>query len=96
MILFEVDATGIAFFEFECDAPRSIDIDRIARRFEASQGMEFEVGDVHLFGRVSTISLQDGSPFGFRQSVPELAMSITENNRAFRGIIAVEDLSNAM
>lgn len=30
------------------------------------------------------------------QSVPELAVSITDNNRALRGVIPLEDLSNAM
>jgi hypothetical protein len=30
------------------------------------------------------------------QSVPELAVSMTDNNRALRGVIPLEDLSNAM
>jgi hypothetical protein len=30
------------------------------------------------------------------QSVPELAVSITENNRVLRGVIPLEDISNAM
>ena len=36
--------------EFKRNAPRSIHVDRIARRLEASQGMEIKPGDVHLFG----------------------------------------------
>jgi hypothetical protein len=36
--LFEVDATGITVFEFKRDTTRSIHMDRIAGRFEASQG----------------------------------------------------------
>jgi hypothetical protein len=30
------------------------------------------------------------------QSVPELAVSITDKNRAFRGVIPLEDISDAM
>ncbi len=47
MILFEVDATGVTVFER--NAPRSVDMDRIARRFEASQGVEIKAGDIHFF-----------------------------------------------
>jgi hypothetical protein len=50
VILFEVDATSVTVFEFERDAPWSIYMDRIPRRFEASQGMEIKAGDVHLYG----------------------------------------------
>ena len=50
MILFEVDAPGVAILEFERDAPRSIYMDRIAQWFEASQGMEIKAGDVHFLG----------------------------------------------
>ena len=50
MILFEVDAASVAVFELERDAPRSVDMDRITRRFEASQGMEIKAGHIHLFG----------------------------------------------
>jgi len=50
VILFEVDATGVAIFEFERDTPRSIYMDRIARWFEASQGMKIKAGDIHFLG----------------------------------------------
>jgi hypothetical protein len=49
VVLFEVDATGVIVFEFKRNAPWSIDMDRIARRFEASQGMEIKAGDIHFF-----------------------------------------------
>jgi hypothetical protein len=39
-MLFEVDAAGVAAFELERDAPWSIHMDRIARGFEASEGVE--------------------------------------------------------
>jgi hypothetical protein len=42
-------SAGIAIFEFECDAPRPIYMDRITRWFEASQGMEIKTWDVHFF-----------------------------------------------
>jgi hypothetical protein len=50
MILLEIDAAGIAVLEFECDAPGPIDVDRIARRIETSQGMKIETGKVHFLG----------------------------------------------
>ncbi len=50
MILFEIDPTSIAFFEFKRDAPWSIHMDRVARRFKAAQGMKIKAGDIHLFG----------------------------------------------
>jgi hypothetical protein len=54
MVLFEVDTAGITFLEFERDAPLSIHMDRIAHRFEASQGMEIKARNAHCrmyFGR---------------------------------------------
>jgi hypothetical protein len=50
MVLLEIDATGLAVFEFERDAPRSIDVDRIAFRIEPLQGMKVEARDVHFLG----------------------------------------------
>ena len=49
VILFEIDPTSIAFFEFKRDAPWSIHMDRVARRFKAAQGMKIKAGDIHLF-----------------------------------------------
>ena len=48
VILFEVDAAGVTVFEFERDAPWSIYMDQIARRFGASQGMEIKAGLLFL------------------------------------------------
>jgi hypothetical protein len=48
VILFEVDPARVAVLEFEGDAPRSVHMDRIARRLEAPQGIEIEPGDVHF------------------------------------------------
>jgi hypothetical protein len=48
VILFEVDPASVAVHEFEGNAPWSVHMDRIARRFEASQGMEIEAGKVHF------------------------------------------------
>ena len=48
VILFEVDAAGVTVFEFERDAPWFIHMDQIARRFEASQGMEIKAGLLFL------------------------------------------------
>jgi hypothetical protein len=50
MVSFEIDVAGLAIFEFERDAPRSIDVDRIAFRIESLQGMKVEARNVHFLG----------------------------------------------
>jgi len=58
MVLFEIAAAGVAIFEFERNAPRSIDVDRIALRIEPLQGMKVEARDVHFLspeGNVETV-----------------------------------------
>ena len=50
MILFEIDAAGFAIFEFEGDAPGSIDVNRIAPRVESVQRMKVEARNVHFLG----------------------------------------------
>ena len=50
MVLLEIDVTGFAIFEFEGDAPWSIDVDRIALRVEPLQGMKVEARNVHFLG----------------------------------------------
>ena len=48
MVLFEIDATGLAIFEFKGNAPWSIDVDRIALWVEPMQRMKIEAWDVHF------------------------------------------------
>jgi hypothetical protein len=50
VVLFEIDATGFAIFELERDAPRSIDVDRMAFRVESLQRMKIEARNVHFLG----------------------------------------------
>src|SRR5258708_1274147 len=50
MVLLEIDPTGFAILEFEGDAPRSIDVDRIALRIEPLQGMKVEARNIHFLG----------------------------------------------
>jgi hypothetical protein len=50
VVLLEIDAAGLAIFEFERDAPRSIDMDRVAFRVESLQRMKIETRDVHFLG----------------------------------------------
>jgi hypothetical protein len=45
MVLLEIDAAGFAIIEFGGDAPRSIDVHRIALRIESLQGMKVEAGE---------------------------------------------------
>ena len=48
MILLEIYPAGVAVFEFERDTPRSVHVDRVTCRIEASQRMEIEPGGVHF------------------------------------------------
>jgi len=48
VVLFEVNAISIATFEFECDAPWSIDMDRIAGWIESLERVKVEAGNVHF------------------------------------------------
>jgi hypothetical protein len=50
VILLEIDTAHFAIFEFERDAPRPVDMDRIANRLKTSQWMKIETRDVHFFG----------------------------------------------
>jgi hypothetical protein len=64
MVLFEINAAGLAVFEFEGDAPRSIDVDRIAFRIEPLQGMEVEARNVHFlgsYGDVETVKSRENA-----------------------------------
>src|SRR5260370_40623158 len=69
MILFEIDAAGVAIFEFERDAPRSIDVDRITFRIEPLQGMKVETRDVHFLspdGNLETVEPRKNALVHFR------------------------------
>src|ERR1700733_2040975 len=50
VVLLEIDATGVTVFKLECDAPRTIDMDRIPRRSKASQGVKVKAWHVHFVG----------------------------------------------
>jgi hypothetical protein len=61
MVLLEIDAQSIAILEFECDAPWSIDVNRIARRL-ATKDMKIETGDVHVCGATCAIKGVQAAP----------------------------------
>jgi hypothetical protein len=42
MVLLEIDPEGISGIEFEGDAPRAIDVDRVAGWNKTSQGMKIK------------------------------------------------------
>ena len=48
MILLEIDAQSLAGIKLESDAPRPVDMNRVAGRNEAFQGMEIKPWKVHL------------------------------------------------
>jgi hypothetical protein len=47
-----IDAIGIAVDEFQCYAPRNVEVDRVT--LAAFQRAEVETGDIHVFGRVAS------------------------------------------
>src|ERR1700736_1814400 len=69
MILLQIDTAGFAIFEFEGDAPRAIDVDRITFRTEPLQGMKVEARDVHFLGSdgdVETVEPRENALMHFR------------------------------
>src|SRR5258708_15703944 len=68
VVLFEIDATGFAIFELERDAPRSIDMDRIALRIKPLQRMKIEARNVHFLGLDGDIEARQASLSGFSYS----------------------------
>jgi hypothetical protein len=64
MVRFEINAAGLAVFELEGDAPRSIDMDRIPFRIEPLQGMKVEARNVHFlgsYGDVETVKSRENA-----------------------------------
>ena len=55
MVLLEIDTEGISGIEFKGDAPRAIDVDRVAGWNKTSQGMIIKTGQIHLLRRVRGI-----------------------------------------
>jgi hypothetical protein len=69
VILLEIDPAGVAIFEFERDAPRSVDMDRIAFRVKAVQSVKVEAGDIHFLGvggDVETVQPRENALLHFR------------------------------
>src|SRR5260370_40713263 len=54
VVLLEIDTAGFAILEFEGNAPRSIDVDRIARRIESVQRVKVEAGTFISSARKAT------------------------------------------
>src|ERR1700680_5276727 len=76
MILLEIDATGLAIFEFEGNAPWSINVDRIAPRIKSLQGMKVEARNVHFLGSdgdVETIEPRENAFVHLRVNLRTLA-----------------------
>ena len=48
MILLEINSSSLSLFKLEGDAPRAVDMNRIARRFVAPQSMEVEAREVKV------------------------------------------------
>jgi len=51
MVLFKIDTESVTRVEFKSDAPRAVDVNRIAGRHESFQRVKVKPGKVHLFRR---------------------------------------------
>ena len=49
MVLLKVDPKSVARVEFKSDAPRAVDVNRIARGNESFQRVKVKPGKIHLF-----------------------------------------------
>src|SRR6267378_2414066 len=89
VVLLEIDATGFAIFELEGDAPRSIDVDRIALRIKPLQRMKIEARNVHFLGSdgdIETIEPCENSFMHIRTDLRTLALGPEfRKSRAFEG-----------
>ena len=77
MILFIVHTISVPIFEFERDAPWSIDVDRIAFWIEPLQGVKVEAWDVHFLSsdsNVETIEPRENAFVHFRIDLRALAL----------------------
>ena len=48
MILFQVDLGSVSVGEFECNAPRTVDMDRVPGGSEAEERVKVETGNIQL------------------------------------------------
>ena len=48
MILFQINAAGLTICKFKCEAPRAVDMNRVARRVKPGQRMKIEPREVHF------------------------------------------------
>ena len=48
MILFKINATGLAIGKFKCETPRAVDMNSVARWIESDQCMKIEPRKVHF------------------------------------------------
>jgi hypothetical protein len=55
MVLLEIDTESISGIEFEGDASRAIDMDRVAGWNKTSQGMKIKTRQIHLLRRARGI-----------------------------------------
>jgi hypothetical protein len=77
VILLEIDSAGVAIFELERDAPRSIDVDRVAFRVKAVQSVKVEAGDIHFLGAegdVETVQPRENALLHFRINLRTLPL----------------------
>jgi hypothetical protein len=49
MVLFKIDPESVARVEFKSDAPRAVDVNRIAGGNESFQRVKVKPGKIHLF-----------------------------------------------
>lgn len=68
MVLFKIDAPSVALLKLECNAPRPVDVDRVADRSESLQRVKVEAWKVHVLGLkgyIQPVEANKDSPLHF-------------------------------
>jgi hypothetical protein len=66
MILLQVNFVGVTVSKLECDTPRAVHMDRVARRFKTPQRMELRSSEVHVLctpGLIETVQQTQDAAF---------------------------------
>ena len=78
VVLFKIGPQRMAPLEFERDAPRPVDVNRIAPGIEAVQRVEIETGQVHFLRanrNIETIQSREDAPVHLRVDLRTAALA---------------------
>src|SRR3954454_5126932 len=85
VVLFEIDVEGVACFESESDAPRSVHMDRVASRVEARQRVKVVSRHVYL-----------GDLDRFIDCIKTNSYALVHSSIDFRGLARLEKIGQRL